>query len=291
MLLTATQIRPIATVCPSPAPDQAEALLVRVAELLHAYGTPAHRLERLLARMSYALGLDAEFLSTPTSLLAAFGTGSTQRTRLLRVEPGEEVAVGARRVVVVAVIGVLVALDHEGSVELGYRHRRSGETGVQGQEQRGVVHRAVAVVAEPAQDPVELVVVVVQIRLLGRFDDQEGRARSVRPELERRDGEVGLSTAGSFESNTKRTKSSASPSAFRSAPPWSCSLTAATMTGAAPAKDAQASRVLWILPVAVWWMWRTSSKTSPSPLRSWYPLAPSETSIADVPCPASIGPA
>ena len=66
-----------------------EALLVRVAELLHAYGTPAHRLERLLARMARSLGLEAQFLSTPTSLLAAFGPADDQRTHLLRVEPGD----------------------------------------------------------------------------------------------------------------------------------------------------------------------------------------------------------
>lgn len=69
--------------------DSAEVLLVRIAELLHAYGTPAHRLERLLARMSTSLGVEAQFLSTPTSLLAAFGPSSDQRTHLLRVEPGQ----------------------------------------------------------------------------------------------------------------------------------------------------------------------------------------------------------
>jgi uncharacterized membrane protein YjjP (DUF1212 family) len=81
---------PVPTLKPIPTPERAEALLVRVAELLHAYGTPAHRLERLLGRMSSALGLEAAFLSTPTSLLAAFGSGCAQRTRLLRVEPGQE---------------------------------------------------------------------------------------------------------------------------------------------------------------------------------------------------------
>jgi len=75
----------------APAPDRGpeEDFLVRIAQLLHAYGTPAHRLERLLGRMALALGLQAQFLSTPTSLLLAFGAGSEQRARLLRVEPGE----------------------------------------------------------------------------------------------------------------------------------------------------------------------------------------------------------
>lgn len=68
----------------------AQDFLVRVAECLHAYGTPAHRLERLLARMAEALGVRAQFLSTPTSLLLAFGEGIDQRPRLLRVEPGQD---------------------------------------------------------------------------------------------------------------------------------------------------------------------------------------------------------
>ncbi len=81
----------------TPAPDRAaeppsvqrsEALVERVAELLHAYGTPAHRLERLLSRVATSLSLEARFLSTPTSLTASFGPPAEQRTRLLRVEPG-----------------------------------------------------------------------------------------------------------------------------------------------------------------------------------------------------------
>ncbi len=68
---------------------QAEALLVRVAGLLHAHGTPAHRLERLLGVMSRHFGVQAQFLSSPTSLIAAFGSGADQRVRMLRIEPGE----------------------------------------------------------------------------------------------------------------------------------------------------------------------------------------------------------
>lgn len=65
------------------------AFVVRVAELLHKYGTPAHRLERVLSRMAAALGDTATFLSTPTSVIAAFGPLSEQELYLLRIEPGE----------------------------------------------------------------------------------------------------------------------------------------------------------------------------------------------------------
>ncbi len=63
--------------------------LLRMAELLHGYGTPVHRLERVLERTAAELGVQAQFLSTPTSLLVAFGDTHDQRTHLLRVEPGE----------------------------------------------------------------------------------------------------------------------------------------------------------------------------------------------------------
>ncbi len=70
-------------------PRSAEALLERVAELLHALGTPAHRLERVLGTVATQLGVEAQFLSTPTSLIFAFGSGEGQRMHMRRVEPGE----------------------------------------------------------------------------------------------------------------------------------------------------------------------------------------------------------
>jgi uncharacterized membrane protein YjjP (DUF1212 family) len=63
--------------------------LLRSAEFLHAYGTPAHRLEETLSACARRLGVRSQFFSTPTSFLAAFGASSAQRTNLLRIEPGE----------------------------------------------------------------------------------------------------------------------------------------------------------------------------------------------------------
>jgi len=63
--------------------------LIRIAELLHTYGTPAHRLERVLEKVASSLGVEASFLATPTSLIASFGSGSHQDTRLLRVGTGD----------------------------------------------------------------------------------------------------------------------------------------------------------------------------------------------------------
>ena len=56
------------------------------ATLLHKYGTPAYRLESVMKRMAQSLGVDADFLYTPTSLLVSFKHG-LHRTRLERIEP------------------------------------------------------------------------------------------------------------------------------------------------------------------------------------------------------------
>ena len=67
----------------------ARSFLVRSAELLHAHGTPTDRLEETLESCARRLDVRAQFLSTPTSFLAAFEDGGDQHLRLLRVQPGE----------------------------------------------------------------------------------------------------------------------------------------------------------------------------------------------------------
>ena len=62
--------------------------LMSLARALHNFGTPSHQLEAVLAKISGSLGIDAQFLVTPTSIQAAFDTNFTQ-TRMERVEPGE----------------------------------------------------------------------------------------------------------------------------------------------------------------------------------------------------------
>lgn len=68
---------------------EAQEFLLQLGEQLHVLATPAYRLEDTLARCARGLGVEAQFFSTPTSLFAAFGRGSLQRTHLARVEPGE----------------------------------------------------------------------------------------------------------------------------------------------------------------------------------------------------------
>jgi len=74
---------------PPPPPGPAVAFTLRLAEALHRYGTPAHRLEGLMQRVSERLGLEGRFFSTPTSLFASFGPPEALRTSLIRVEPGD----------------------------------------------------------------------------------------------------------------------------------------------------------------------------------------------------------
>jgi len=62
--------------------------LLVYAEALHRMGTPAHRLESELAEIAERLKVPAQFLSTPTSIQAAFGMLGEQHTTMLRMKPG-----------------------------------------------------------------------------------------------------------------------------------------------------------------------------------------------------------
>ncbi|MDF1798878.1 MAG: threonine/serine exporter family protein [Planctomycetota bacterium] len=65
-----------------------EAFLIRVAELLHTFGTPAFRLERVLLKVAGQLGIQASFLSTPTAVVASLGTGPDTVVHMMRSESG-----------------------------------------------------------------------------------------------------------------------------------------------------------------------------------------------------------
>lgn len=71
----------------SPKSDE-HALLLRAAELLHRFGTPSHRLERVMAKVSHSLGIVGVFLYTPTALVISLGDGVEETTYLRRVDAG-----------------------------------------------------------------------------------------------------------------------------------------------------------------------------------------------------------
>jgi uncharacterized membrane protein YjjP (DUF1212 family) len=56
---------------------------------LHQYGSAAHRLEDVLDHVAKKLGLETQVFSQPTSIFASFGPQSSQRTFMIRVNPGE----------------------------------------------------------------------------------------------------------------------------------------------------------------------------------------------------------
>ena len=94
---TATTMPPEATtpdLPPSPASQpavgsrDAVGFVLRLGCALHNAGFSAHRLEATLSDVSAKLGLEAQFFSTPTSIMAAFGPPDSQRTHLIRAEPG-----------------------------------------------------------------------------------------------------------------------------------------------------------------------------------------------------------
>lgn len=63
--------------------------LTMLGRALHSYGIPSDRLEEALTVAARRLDVRAEFLSTPTSLTAAYGEPGEQRVELVRVHPGE----------------------------------------------------------------------------------------------------------------------------------------------------------------------------------------------------------
>lgn len=69
--------------------DPGEAFLLRTAELLHRYGTPSYRLERVMSRASQALGIDSTYLYTPTALIVSIIREDGEQTYLRRIDSGE----------------------------------------------------------------------------------------------------------------------------------------------------------------------------------------------------------
>ena len=69
--------------------DPRVAFILRLGRALHTSGYAADRLEEALGRASDQLALEAQFFSTPTSIMASFGPQDDQRTFMIRVDPGE----------------------------------------------------------------------------------------------------------------------------------------------------------------------------------------------------------
>lgn len=85
---------------PEQFPQDAAQFILHLGRALHGYGYAAHRLEAVLGLAARQLGVEAQFFSTPTSILASFGRLDNQRTYMIRVEPGEQD------------LGKLAQLDH-----------------------------------------------------------------------------------------------------------------------------------------------------------------------------------
>jgi uncharacterized membrane protein YjjP (DUF1212 family) len=61
---------------------------MQAATMLHRYGTPSHRLERVMKQVSQSIGVQADYLYTPTALLVSFSEG-LHRTELRRIDAGD----------------------------------------------------------------------------------------------------------------------------------------------------------------------------------------------------------
>lgn len=72
-----------------PAAPDAPGFVIALGTALHRYGAPAHRLEDAMISVSRRLGLEGQFFSTPTAIIASFGEPGSQTTSLVRVESSE----------------------------------------------------------------------------------------------------------------------------------------------------------------------------------------------------------
>ena len=73
---------------PTHTTDEAIRFILRLGRALHMFGYASHRLEELLEQAAERIGLEGQFFSTPTSIYCGFGALETQRTYLIRAEPG-----------------------------------------------------------------------------------------------------------------------------------------------------------------------------------------------------------
>ncbi|TWU35991.1 hypothetical protein Poly41_37430 [Novipirellula artificiosorum] len=67
----------------------AKAFLLDAAMLLHRYGTPSHRLERVMCKVASSLGIESVFLYTPTALVISMKDADEETTVVRRVDSGE----------------------------------------------------------------------------------------------------------------------------------------------------------------------------------------------------------
>lgn len=69
--------------------DAGSAFMLRLGRALLSFGLPAQRLEDALTRVAGSLGLTIDCFSTPTALMATVSDGEQHRTRVVRLEPGD----------------------------------------------------------------------------------------------------------------------------------------------------------------------------------------------------------
>jgi uncharacterized membrane protein YjjP (DUF1212 family) len=74
-----------------PAADRdAVTFLLKFARALHAYGTAVHILEESCTRLAQRLGVKAQVLATPTSIMISVGPPEAERIHMIRTEPGDQ---------------------------------------------------------------------------------------------------------------------------------------------------------------------------------------------------------
>ena len=74
----------------SPAPaTEAVRFVIRLGRAFHVCGYPANRVEQVMAQAADLVGIEGQFFTTPTAIIATFGSDDQPITHLQRMEPGD----------------------------------------------------------------------------------------------------------------------------------------------------------------------------------------------------------
>ena len=75
----------------APATPATEAVrfVLRLGRAFHICGYPAHRVEQVMGQAAALVRLEGQYFTTPTVIIASFGSDDQPSTHLLRIEPGD----------------------------------------------------------------------------------------------------------------------------------------------------------------------------------------------------------
>lgn len=82
-------MNPAASPAPVTPATAAVRFVIRLGRAFHVCGYPANRVEQVMAQAADLVGIEGQFFTTPTAIIATFGSDDQPITHLQRMEPGD----------------------------------------------------------------------------------------------------------------------------------------------------------------------------------------------------------